>query len=102
MNQTKYRPMDDKDIRHYLPNARLLTYNDLSKIENITDLLPKHKTYFILLYPVVSETNGHWVCLTRYRKTIEYFDSYGNKPDQPLTWGKFKDTPRYLYLIKQI
>jgi hypothetical protein len=42
------------------------------------------------LYPVQSESSGHWVCLTRYDKTIEYFDSYGKKPDEPLSWGKYK------------
>ena len=73
-----------------------MTYNELSEIENITDLLQKHKTYVILLYPVTSETDGDWVCLTRYRRVIEYFDSYGKKPDEPLSWGKYKSTPRYL------
>ena len=96
MSHIKYHPMDDKDIRHYLPNARIMTYNELSEIENITDILPKHKSYVILLYPVTSETDGHWVCLTRYRRTIEYVDSYGKKPDEPLSWGKYKSTPRYL------
>lgn len=96
MSHIKYHPMDDKGIRHYLPNARIMTYNELSEIENITDILPKHKSYVILLYPVTSETDGHWVCLTRYRRNIEYFDSYGKKPDEPLSWGKYKSTPRYL------
>ena len=34
--------------------------------------------------------------MTRYDKTLEYFDSYGLKPDEPLEWGKFKKTPHYL------
>ena len=96
MSLIKYRPMDDQDITHYLPNARLMTYNELSEIQNITDLLPKHKSYVIILYPVKSVTDGHWVCLTRYRQTIEYFDSYGGKPDVPLSWGKYNNTPHYL------
>ena len=88
--------MDDEDIRHYLPNAKLLTYNELSAYKKIEELLPKHKSYFILLYPVKSDTDGHWVCMTRYDKTLEYFDSYLEKPDEPLSWGKFKKTPHYL------
>ena len=96
MSLIKYCPMDDQDITHYLPNARLMTYNELSEIQNITDLLPKHKSYVIILYPVKSVTDGHWVCLTRYRRIIEYFDSYGKKPDDPLSWGKYRDTPHYL------
>ena len=34
--------------------------------------------------------------MTRYDKTLEYFDSYGLQPDKPLDWGKFKKTPHYL------
>ena len=95
-NNIKYVAMDDADIRHYLPRAKILTYNQLSKVKDIEKLLPHHKSYFILLYPVETTTNGHWVCMTRYDKTLEYFDSYVLKPDEPLEWGKFKLTPHYL------
>ena len=93
-NDVKYISIDDSDIRYYLPDARIM--NELSEIQNITDLLPKHKSYVIILCPVNSDTDGHWVCLTRYRQTIEYFDSYGGKPDVPLSWGKYNNTPHYL------
>ena len=96
MNTIKYIAMDDTDIRHYLPKAKILTYNQLSKVKDIEKLLPHHKSYFILLYPVETTTNGHWVCMTRYDKTLEYFDSYGLPPDKPLDWGQFKQTPHYL------
>jgi hypothetical protein len=84
-NDVKHMSMDDTDIRFYLPDVKILTYSELTNIKKIEDLLPRHKSYFILLYPVQSEQSGHWVCLTRYSKTIEYFDSYGLKPDVPLT-----------------
>ena len=97
MNNIKYESMDDDDIRFYLKDARILKYTDLSKVKDIEKLLPRHKSHVILLYPVESEESGHWVCLTRYDKTIEYFDSYGNKPDVPLGWTpQFKNTPKYL------
>ena len=97
MNEIKYESMDDNNIRFYLgKNARILTYNELSKYKSIDKLLPKHKSYFILLYPVGSEFNGHWVCMTRYDKTLEYFSSYGTKPDIEFNWptSNFKDNPR--------
>ena len=87
--------MDETDLKFYLPKAKIITYDELSKIKDIEKLLPHHKSYFILLYPVESTTSGHWVCMTRYDKTLEYFDSYGLKPDEPLEWGKFKKTPHY-------
>ena len=96
MNTIKYIAMDDADIRHYLPRAKILTYDELSKVKDIEKLLPHHKSYFILLYPVETKSNGHWCCMCRHDKTLEYFDSYGLPPDKPLEWGKFKQTPHYL------
>ena len=97
MNNIKYESMDDDDIRFYLTDARILKYTDLAKVKDIEKLLPRHKSYIILLYPVDSETSGHWVCITRFDKTLEYVDSYGNKPDVPLSWTpQFKNTPKYL------
>ena len=75
MNNIKYIAMDDSDIKCYLPKATIITYDELSKVKRIEKLLPYHKSYFILLYPVESATSGHWVCMTRYDKTLEYFDS---------------------------
>lgn len=95
-NDVQRISMDDIDIRFYLPDAKILTYSELTNIKKIEDLLPRHKSYFILLYPVQSESSGHWVCLTRYSKTIEYFDSYGKKPDEPLSWGKYNNVHRRL------
>ena len=96
-NDVKYIAMGDDDIRYYLPKATIITYDELSNCKQIEDLLPKHKSYFILLYPVQSKSSGHWVCLTRFAKMIEYFSSYGTKPDIEFGWSaQFKDTPHYL------
>ena len=98
MDELKYISLDDDDVRHYLPDARILKYNELVKYKTIESLLPKHKSYVILLFPVTSETSGHWVALTRFNNTIEYSDRYGNRPDVPFTWStsKFKNNKRYL------
>lgn len=99
MTDIKYESMDDDDIKYYLPNARIITYNNLKKYKYIEQLLKKHGDYFILLYPVASEMSGHWVCLTRYNPNIiEYFDSYGYKPEIPFTWpsSNFRNNKRYL------
>ena len=85
MKQIKYESMDDMDFKHYLPDSRLMMYKELKGIDEIEKLLPSHNSYFILLYPTISETNGHWVVLTRYNDIIEYLDSYGFLPDFPLT-----------------
>ena len=97
MSEIKYESMDDQDIHYYLPDARILKYSEISNYETIESLLPKHKSY-VILYPVASEMSGHWVSLTRYDKTIEFFDSCGGKPDSPFNWNtsKFKSNKRYL------
>jgi len=78
-------PLDDSEIRKYLPNVKILTYDMLSSIPNIEALLPRDKSYIFLLY-LETPSSGHWVSLMRYGKTIEYFDSYGGKIDEPLLW----------------
>ena len=74
-NSIKYESMDDDDIRFYLKDARILKYTDLANVKDIEKLLPRHKSYIILLYPVESEESGHWCALTRFDKMIEYFDA---------------------------
>ena len=98
MSDIKYESLDDEDIRYYLPDARIMKYSELSKYTTIEQLLPKHKSYVVLLYPVSSETSGHWICICRFNITIEYFDSYGGKPDSPFNWStsNYKNNKRYL------
>jgi len=78
-------PLDDKEIRDYLPDAKILTYNQLENIRKIEELLPNDKSYFFLLY-LDSPNSGHWTVLSRYKNTIEFYCSYGSKPDAPLLW----------------
>jgi hypothetical protein len=82
-------PLDDLEIRHYLPDAKIITYNELSRYRSINQLLPGETDYVIILYQD-SPNQGHWVCLSRYPKgkndTIEMFDPYGSKPDSQLDW----------------
>ena len=81
-------PLDDKEIIDYLPDAKILTYPELENINTIEQLLPNDKSYFILLY-LDSPNSGHWTLLSRYKNTIEFFCSYGSKPDASLLWLDF-------------
>lgn len=101
MNTTKEKEIEkeiisnalgDDDIKIYLPNAKIIKYSELKKYSDIEELLPKNKSYLILL--VESELNkGHWVALMRYKDknkkdVIEFFDSLADdgKPDSQLRW----------------
>lgn len=78
-------PMGDDDIREYFPDALIIKYSDLKDYNDIRTLLRDDKSFFFLLYQDKPNT-GHWVCLSRRGNTIEYFDSYGKKIDEPLSW----------------
>jgi len=85
-------PMGDDDIKYYLPNAKIKTYKDLSKYNDLDELLVNDNDYVIILYPVNSINNGHWIAVLKYdfndEPVYEYFDPYGKYPDEPLTWLK--------------
>ena len=85
INKTITKPMNDFDIHHYLPDTKIYKYSDLKDVEAIENLLPKSKDAFVLLIES-SPDSGHWVGVLRYNNTIEYFDSYGKPPSNPLTW----------------
>lgn len=80
-----HEPMDDGDIRAYFPKARVMRYADLADYEDIEEVLPTDKSYVFLLYQH-RPNDGHFVCIMRYGKTIEFFCSYGSKIDGPLYW----------------
>lgn len=86
--EEKAQPMDDKDIRDFLPDVKIMRYSDLKNYNSIQELLPNDVDYCIILYQE-SENKGHWVAVLRYKNTFEYFDPYGSKNgeiDEPLLW----------------
>lgn len=78
-------PISDALIKQYLPNANILMYNQLPMYNNIEELLPHDKSYFVLMYQD-SPNSGHWTAVLRQKNTVEYFDSYGSYPDKDLSW----------------
>ena len=73
--------MTGQDIINYLPNCKIIEYNDLADYNEITDLLTKPIDYVIILIETTADNVGHWVCVLRYSNTIEFFNSYSGKPD---------------------
>lgn len=85
IKQIQQTPISDALIRKYFPKANIVMYNELPNYNNIEQLLPHDKSFFILMYQN-SENEGHWTALLRQKNTIEYFDSYGSYPDDNLKW----------------
>ena len=78
-------PLSDADVRALLHGATAVkTYPDLRAARSMDDVL--HDGRCALLYLTTSDTEGHWTGILRTPRGIEYFDSYGHAPDEPLTW----------------
>ena len=80
MNNLKIS-MTGQDIESYLPNCKMIEYNDLADYKEITDLLTKPIDYVIILIETTADNVGHWVCVLLYNNTIEFFNSYAEAPD---------------------
>jgi hypothetical protein len=85
--QTSKEPMSDSQVHHYLPNTRIITYEELANYDSILDVLPKKKDQIILMFQRV-KNDGHWCSLNREENKIIFFDPYGYRPDRQLLWTK--------------
>ncbi len=76
-----------EDIDRYLDDgsSKLLKYSELEQYRTVEELLPRDVDYRIILIEQ-NPNSGHFVCILRYAKTIEWFDSYGIKPDGELNF----------------
>jgi hypothetical protein len=73
----------DGDIRRYFGDgveSKILKYSELANYATIDELLPKPRDFRIILIED-SYNKGHWVCILKYDKTVEYFNPYGIRPD---------------------
>jgi len=68
------------DIERWLGDDCIIKYSDLAEYNTINDLLPNNKDFKIILIES-SANSGHWVAVMRYNNIIEYFNSYGTKPE---------------------
>ena len=84
LNEIKYEPMDDLEIKRFLPHAKIIKYSELSKVQDLDEILPSDKDYLIILVQNRGVSNGHWVVLLRDRNNWIYWDSYGRPIDAHL------------------
>jgi hypothetical protein len=90
-NQIKelmYKSLSDQDIRAFLPNVRIMPYQELRAYKTIEQILPRQFDYLVLHVAVNRPQSGHWCCLVRSGKNIFFFDSYAYRPDKQLLFSK--------------
>ena len=79
-------PLSDADIRKLLPGLKIISYPDLNDVQRIEEVFDDEGRCLIL-YLTEDEYTGHWVCMIRKGRTIEYFDPYGGiRPDGERKW----------------
>lgn len=108
LGQVKDYPLSDGDIRKILGNdISIITYPDLNKIDDINKIFDA-KGRCILLFLTSSPTAGHWCCLLKKKKGIDFFDPYGEPPEQqkegadPILLDQLgQRQPRLLQLLKK-
>jgi hypothetical protein len=85
-DEIRQYPLSDGDILSILPELKIISYpelNDMSDIEEAFDAYGR----CLILYLTEDEHTGHWVCMIKKHKTIEYFDPYGKyRPDEEREW----------------
>lgn len=79
--------------------ANIYTYEELSRFNHLDELLKPHDRCVILYETSTEPIYGHWCCLFKNAipgmdgQIINFFDSYGYKPDSELNW---KSIPEYV------
>lgn len=78
--------MSDEDLHKYFPNVKIYKYNELPTETPVEEFLKPNQMIFILYEQ--EENEGHWVsmCRSATPDCCYYMDSYGNRPDVPLSW----------------
>jgi hypothetical protein len=75
-------PLGDDDLRALLgPDIPIHNYPDLEGMTSVNDLFDE-KGRAVLLFPNASPTVGHWTALIRRPDGIEFFDPYGDAPEE--------------------
>jgi hypothetical protein len=74
-------PLGDDDIREVLGGGvKIFSYPSLAGLRSIDQAFDKEGRC-IILFPNASPTMGHWCCMIRRDNEIDFFDPYGEAPE---------------------
>jgi len=77
--------LSDRDIKKALNNkTKVIEYKELDNYNSILDVLDPYDNVVILY--VTKKGYGHWTCVIKHGKRIEFFDSYGYIPDDEFSF----------------
>lgn len=85
MNRIKQYALSNEDITNILGDTRILTYPELDDLASWEDAFDEDGRC-VLLFLTEDQSTGHWIGLLRNANTIEYFDPYGEAPEETKQW----------------
>lgn len=100
--------LSNDDINTILePDTKIFTYPEFASMTSIDEAFDKLGRC-VFLFLTTSSTSGHWVCMFKRKDMIEYFSSYGDKPEAERNWlsqeqldDLGQDEPYLMNLLKQ-
>ena len=82
VDKVKQYALSDGDIRKILgDDISIITYPQLGEMTSIDQAFDS-KGRCVMLVPNASPTMGHWVAMIRRKDGIEFFDPYGDAPEE--------------------
>ncbi len=91
--------MTNSDLKRFLGDYAVnntITYSELKQYKDLTELLPDHHDYKIILIEY-EKNEGHWICIMKHNKVIEIFNSFGTHHGD----DDFVDTESINYYLGQ-
>ena len=85
IEEVKEYPLSDADIQKLLGGTSIFTYPELANMSHIDECFDD-KGRAIMLFLTTGPAEGHWICMLKKGDTIEYFDPYGEAPEQEKKW----------------
>lgn len=84
--QIRAYSLSNKDINDILdPDTKVFAYPKFAEMSSIEEAFDKLGRC-VFLFLTESESVGHWLCMFKRNGFIEYFDSYGEKPEAQRSW----------------
>lgn len=78
--------LSNTDINAILdPDTKVFSYPKFAEMHHIDEAFDKLGRC-VFLFLTENENTGHWVCMFKRNGFIEYFDSYGEKPEAQRSW----------------
>lgn len=83
--EIKEYSLTNTDIDRLLGGTKIHAYPELANFRTLDEAMDEDGR-MIVLYLTENDSTGHWVCCFKDGNCVQYFDSYGLKPEAPKGW----------------